>query len=496
MKVLMKLLVLQILFLFVIPLALCEISMTLPEKSIYNLGEKITPAVSIKVDQSYYGFFKLSILCDNYDLQYYTTPLSLETGYRTQLSIPDLMLSEPMEGKCQLKSNFEAIDGEKVDSVRSTDFFVTSGLNITAAGDWEAKPGEDVFISGEVKKYSNEIIPEGEAEITFGEIKNTASIVAGEFEHTIHLSDGSEAGSFPLLIVAADNHGNYGSKILRLRVLPIPARIENHFENDMLLPGDSLKVKAILYDPKGSIINSSINVRVFDANEKLIAEKEVQSPGYFYLETGTSQKPGSYILLSSFENIKEQSAFFVQSVRKIAMRQAGSLVYVENTGNIDYDDEITIILESNDEKYIINRKIGLEPGEKITIDLSKEVPQGTYDIILPEETAVSAEFQNEGESKNTWELAERQNIIEDVEINDSRSATKKLFDGLSSVTGAVVGAAGYVASKPLLASIVLISIVILTAAYYSKDIIISKVRKKKSEDTSRLFEDFRFEEKK
>ena len=50
--------------------------------------------------------------------------------------------------------------------------------------------------------------------------------------------------------------------------------------------------------------------------------------------------------------------------------------------NVDYEDEITILLEDGEDKYLLNEKISLKPGESVSIDLSKEVPQGTY-VNLP-----------------------------------------------------------------------------------------------------------------
>ena len=41
------------------------------------------------------------------------------------------------------------------------------------------------------------------------------------------------------------------------------------------------------------------------------------------------------------------------------MEQEGSLIHITNTGNVDYNDEITIILESDGEKYLINKKLKL-----------------------------------------------------------------------------------------------------------------------------------------
>ncbi|MFH0867939.1 MAG: hypothetical protein V1831_01380 [Candidatus Woesearchaeota archaeon] len=493
MKIIKRVFILQFLFLLAIPLVLGEISTTLPEKSLYNFGEKIAPFVSLKQDMDYDGFFSLDILCDNYGLQYYAIPLALEAGMRTQLNVPELSLSKLMTGKCYLRSSFEASDGEAIDTGASKDFVVTNKVNILIDEELGAKPGEDITISGEVRKQSNEIMPKGEAKISFNGNEEKVGVVSGNFEHVIHLDSDIEAGDIPMVIVVTDKYGNYGDKVLKVKVLPIPTRIENNLENSVLMPGDTLRAKVVLYDHSSKAINGTkIHVKIFGPGENLIAEKDIQNMNYFEFETEKSQKPGTYYILSAFEDVKGQDSFIIQEVKKIVMSQTDNFVYVENVGNVNYDDKVTIVLESNDKKYLINKKINLEPGEKITIDLSKEVPQGTYDITLPEEAVVSgAEANAEGE--DALGVTEEQNVIEGVPIEDNRNAIKKTADGMSGVTGAVVGAAGYVASRPLLATTLLILIILGTVARYSKDFIIGKIKGKKEDDTSHLFEDFKFD---
>ena len=209
--------------------------------------------------------------------------------------------------------------------------------------------------------------------------------------------------------------------------------------------------------------------------------------------------PGNYFLLSAFENIKEQTSFEVEAVRKIRMQQEKNLIYVENIGNVNYKDEVTIILESDDEKYLINKRINLEPGEKLSIDLSKEVPQGTYDIVLPEE-AVEDTVKSEDtgddsdQTEDSTDVAGPVNVIQDVQIDDNRNVIKKTAEGMSSITGAVVGAAGYVASKTTLAAIILVLIILGTVTHYSWGFIKNKVKGKKKESTEDLFEDFKFDD--
>ena len=296
------------------PIAFGEIIITLPEKDVYNLGEKIVPTVSIKEDQDYDGFFSLYIICKDYDLKYYTTPLSLEANTRTQLFIPELHLYKPMVSKCSIKLYFESIEGNTIDTASSEEFFVTDELDITINGNLEAKPGEDITLSGEVKKQSDEVLSKGEMEINFGNNQEKADIILGKFKYTLHLSDDAETSEIPILLVARDEYGNYDKEDLSLGVMPIPARIENLFENDVLFQGETLKVNVALYDHKNRIINSSkINIKIFNSNDKLVAENDIQSSNYF--EFGTEDlKLGTYFILSSFEGIKKQDSFIVVEV--------------------------------------------------------------------------------------------------------------------------------------------------------------------------------------
>ena len=65
----------------------------------------------------------MGIICDDYNLQYYKIPLSLEAGFRIQLTVPPLSLSKGMIGDCRLNSNFEADNGGSIVAADSKRFF-------------------------------------------------------------------------------------------------------------------------------------------------------------------------------------------------------------------------------------------------------------------------------------------------------------------------------------------------------------------------------------
>lgn len=497
MNFLKGLMLLQMPLLLLIPMVSAEIQITLPENNFYNLGDRVLPEISVKEAESYYGFFKVHISCDNYELQYYTIPLSVEAGFRAQIAVPELQLANSMKGKCSLRADYDATDGTRIGSSSSENFLVENTLDISVKQDLKVNPGESLDIFVEVRKYNNGFLSKGEASLTFNNKEEKTAVGFGVLKHTISVDRNTEAGNIPTHVSVKDQFGNFADKTFDITVLAIPTRIENLFDSKLLMPDDKGRVKITLYDHTGEVINGSvINAKVLDPGKNIVAEKKVENQAYFEFQLNPHQAPGEYFLLSAFETIKEQSSFTVESVEKIVMSQENGIVTVKNSGNVQYNEEVTIVAESEDKKYLINKKIKLSPGESTTIDLSKEVPQGTYDITLPEEkieasekeTIVSNESPNESESAK--EVAE--NVFQDVPIEDNRNVLKKTADGMSAVTGAVVGAAGYIASRPLLASIILVLIILATILHYNWGFIKRKVKGENSGKTDHLFNDFRY----
>ena len=499
MKNIKRLLFLYFLLVALVPSAFAEISITLPAKETYNLGEKIAPTISIKEEQSHNGFFKLHLICDSYNLQYYTIPINLEASIRTQVQVPELPLSSPMIGSCIIKAGLDKNDGTNIGSASSTGFMVSSLINIITEESLHSDPGKDIIILGDVRKASGELLSEGEFSINYRDRQGNGNITTGKLEHMLHIDGNTEAGEYVINIAVKDGEGNLGGKTAKIEIPQIPTSIQNEIENDVIVPGNTLKAKIALYDHTNKLINvGNINVRVFDPDESPIAEKEAQSPGQFELGIEKHQAPGVYFLLSSYEAVNEQSTFTVIVVKKITMKQENNIVHIENVGNVNYDDETTIILEGNDKKYLINKKLNLKPGEGISIDLSNEVPGGTYDIILPKEAIEQKEPAEEKSIGNETiqRPFEPANVIKDVPIDDKRNAVKKISDVLKAVTGAVVSTAGYIVSKPKLASVILVTIILGIITYYSRDFIIQRVKgNKRGGETSKLFKDFNFKEK-
>lgn len=478
----LKVVILSSFFLILMPFVLGDINITIPEKDTYNLGEKIDVSVSIQENEDYNGFLKAIIKCESYDLQYYTSPLSLEANYRTQIQVPELTFFASMVGMCNIKVDFEDTNGDRISKTESNTFLVTSDLNISTEKVINSLPDKIVILEGTVKKINNESLDSGNVKISFRNKEFNTEIEFGEFKYNLSLDSDLDIGNYPILIAVEDKNENYANEVVQLNVLPIATRIENRLENEKVKPGNSLKARIILYDRKNRVMNGTIKVDLIAPDEKELVSKKVVSLDWVNYEFSKNALPGTYRIISIMEDLREETRFEVEVLEQISMSYGDEVVIVENTGNVDYDDETTIILERDDKKYLINKRINLKPGETLSIDLSKEVPYGSYDIILPQ-----TETKTENETSAT-------NIIEDVIISDNRPAYKKVSSIVGAVSGFVVNTGGYIASRPLLASIILIVIILLIVLYYSRGAIMNKIRGEKPEDTNEIFKDFKYED--
>ena len=470
------------------PSVFAEMNIELQEKSVYNLGEKIVPSVSIKENEAYNGFVKINLGCDDYEMQYYTSPLSIESAIRTQVLIPELTLTRTMVGQCNIKASFDKDDGTKISSASSKDFEVTSKLNIEIDNILRTKPGENLIFSADIDDANNEPLQKGIAEIIFQKNSYEDDINSGVLVHELVVDYALESGRYPLNIIVKDDNNNYGSKSITLEILQTPVRIEHKMQEAQLYPGSSLKATLVLYDHVAKpIAGEEIEVKIYDENEDLLGQNTIKSTKNFEVKIDSTFAPGTYSLVSNYGELEETSTFIIEELEKISMEYQENVIKITNIGNVDYGEETTIILEEGEKKRLINKKLNLKPGEIFEIDLSKEVPTGTYAITLPEEYV--------GIDVNGNDVT-RTNTLLGVNIQDQRSAVQKTFQGLSGITGAVVEATKTVVSKPKLASAIMITLILGIITFYSRDFIIQKVKKEKPESTDHMFEDFDYQQEK
>jgi hypothetical protein len=469
-------------FAFYIPIAAGDMLVTLNDKKNFNLGDFLISSTSIKLDENLSGFIRIGLHCLNYGLPFYTAPLEVEAGFRTVIEIPQISLPRSSEGKCRLRADFDDVEGTRIDSGWSDYFLVESELDVSAEDNLVGKPGEKVTINAHARRKDSQLVNDAKVTVTFLGQEEKINLLSGNLNYELPIKNDLKPGSYNLYLTIIDDKGNTGYKEISVRLEAVPTSIGIHLDKENINPGENIKLKFTLNDQAGTPIkNKSIVVEILEPTGNVFINENVESGDYLESSTKMTQEPGTYKILAMYPEINEQSTFIIQEVKEILMNQDGYYVHISNNGNIQYEDDITIVLEDGDKSFLINRFIRLEPGEKISIDLSREVPQGNYDILLP---TVNEQSIEENVSNN----------LKSVPIEDNRNMVKKASHGFSLVTGAVTRTTGYVTSRPLLAGFILVLIIAGIVLHYSWGYIKTRITGKKEDSTENIFSDFKFED--
>ena len=463
----MKKSVFIIIFFLILPIIFAEMDIR-QDMDKYNLGDKISVSASVIEDRNVDGFFKAGLECPNYAIQYFVRPISLEKDFRTSINVPKLTATKEMIGNCKIKAVLEESDGT-IDTGYTDEFKVKNELDISCEC-VETMPGKEVEIFCTARKLSSELVPGGTAKLNYRGRDYTANVGDGMFSFIVFIASDSPAGMQKMAIEIEDGKGNYGDLIFEVDVEAIPTKLENTVNKESFKPHETIDIRPALYDHIGDLINATIRLEFIDTKDKKIISKDVVSGEIASYIFNSFALPGDYKIRSYSKGLTKESSVKVESLSKLEMTYTNEKVLVKNVGNVIYNNKTTIVLENDEGKYLIEKKIKLKPTETIEIDLSKEVPYGYYNIVLPEGSVKDGE-------------TEAASVVENVELHDNRPVYKKVGtgvrEGFDAITGAAAATIGFISARPLAASIILIVITLVIVLFYSKDFIKSRLERVK-----------------
>lgn len=476
-----------------IPVAFADINLQ-TEQSIYNLGNKIRASASVLQSNNFEGLFKLMLSCGNYKLQYFLTPVSLEANFRTAVNVPEIVASSSMLGNCSITGDLVTNDNLIVEEKDSNGFSVTNQLNVLPVNTKiTALPGDTIKVTGVVNEAFGNNVLKASAEIAMDNNSYSIDAVDGKFNFTLELPKNIKSGEHKIGISASDAKGNSGSSSILLGITAVPTYIKTELSSDSILPGSRVDITSSLYDQADDLINASLNLELTAPSGNKVFNKAVQSNEKIDYEFSQYAEPGMYNLESTYKNLLEQSSINVTTIREVKIKYENETVLIENTGNIPFIDELTFILENEAKKYPLTKKINVEPGKILNLDLSKEVPLGVYDVLIPVKEGIepvsekiNETFQNlvESAAQSIGNLLpESEGVLaDDVTIHDNRPAYKKIASGLSSISGALVGADGVLTKSPLTAPAILVVIIGLLVFRYGRKPLMRLIKGKKDDD--------------
>ncbi|MBS3106542.1 hypothetical protein J4419_02655 [Candidatus Woesearchaeota archaeon] len=356
-----------LLFLALAPLANAAISVD-NLLSLYMIGDTFYPSATAQLPQRFEGFQESRISCSSYSILYSRSPVTLEAGVSKDLQLPALSVSSRMKGSCTLTITLQDADGVVMDSLVPRQFAVSDELLIEAMVPFErARPGALLSVTGSARD-SRDRSSGGKLTVTL-DGQESGFTIASDFVIQIPLSPTLTSGNHLLALRVEDGKGNSGERVLAIDVEQVPTKITLAVEGESFLPNRDLLAAVHLLDQAGALILREITVTVLRG--KTVVHSSVVRNGIFTLPLDSSFAPGA-------------ANFAVEILEELSTEVAGASVILTNTGNVRYENLTTIIVTKDGKKILIEKKVSLKPGELMTLDLSRELEAGTYDVLLPD----------------------------------------------------------------------------------------------------------------
>ncbi len=425
-------------------------------KNQLNLGDKITVSYNLSTQNDMEALFKLSLKCQEINLDYYTIPIILKNDNNKSIVAPPLTANRQMLGKCSIKASIQSTENSFLEEMNSDEFEVTDKTGVKLETNSKTFfPGEKLQLTGTIEESFN---PPRTLTMTIGKQIITMGTSLDTFNQTIELSKTMKSGEHNIAVSVNDSYGNKGEAELTITITQVPSSILIKTDQERINPGEEVAVNSIILDQANDTMSGKITIKITSQDKKEILSKEIDSNQQFLYISDQYLSPGVYTVKANSLNLKAEKKISVNTVEQIETTFDGKrIVKVKNTGNVNYEKYTEILLNKDGKQISIGKKLNLKPGEETNIDLYKEVPAGTYTV----------SFASNG----------RQNEFSDIKTIDERGAAKKTIDGLKGITGAIIGTGedtGLIFKKPFLALFTVIAIIGLVVIIYRSE----KERKK------------------
>jgi len=439
----MKLILPVVIFLVLSLPVLADIEVQV-NKPFYNLGDLIETSYVVSTDIDFFGLTELSLVCDEFELKYYTLPTSLFAGQSQTVNVPGLGVVASMQGTCYVEADVSSFDNAVQYSILSDFFNITETLPVTVTlGQETLKPAEAIVVSGTVGKSHSS---RSSVELTFlGEIY-TSPAINNSFAYNIRLPSDIQAGKHLLDFVVNDSYENSGATSVTFTVEAIPTILSIDL-NRTVKPGDVMEVYVTLLDQAGDMMDNSVQLLISDNNEDTLFSDSSITPANFKFELPKALAPGTYTATAISSGLTTKALFVVEVVEELSVSFDDRTLSIVNTGNVDYTKELLISLTGVENSLTLSEELELVPGQATTIDLYKEAPEDDYEISLPE-ILDAPSFE--------------------AHLEDERSNIRKAGDFVG-ITGRVVQSTGTPGIQTILSPVILVVVIGLLIFFFSRN---------------------------
>lgn len=355
--------------------------LTEPVETIYNLGEVINMPVTIKTTSDISGNFKINLICNGTEKNLLTwAGIKLESGEEKSIPYSFELIKNTIgesKGNCVIKAilgsdyalseQFKISDSLKIEStIEKLEFNPEETISITGKVTRENGEKSDGFVNARIVSNDYDIVQEG-------------TVTNGNFELNLVLPPNAKAGNYILRITATekDSDGiitNNGINEYNVNIKQKPKNIELILEDNLLLPEESVKVKAILHDQTGEPIQSTIFITIKNSADKILEQKEIATGQVLEYKIKRGELPSQWKVFAVSNKLSAEKIFEIEEKESADISIINRTIYVENTGNVLYNK--TLLVEIKDEP--INLQVTLKVGQSKKYVLN--APDGEYNV--------------------------------------------------------------------------------------------------------------------
>src|SRR3989344_1083104 len=379
-----KSLLLLVVVAFFVPAVSAEIILSQPV-AVYNIGDEINLAVSIRPASQTSDFLKVVLLCPNGQSDIYRNAFTLNAG--DVRDVP-LIFSLGKNVIRDLKGDCYFVAGYGGDYAESSRFKLSNSLalNIEIKGS-PADPGEVLYIGGTARKENGQNL-EGFIVIVLDGINGSFSSIVenGTFYFNITVPSTTAGGQHILKAHAFEKDANgritnEENSSMEFIVRTVIRKLDIEFENMEVAPNSSLKYTVYAYDQSDNSLERDTSYIVYGPGDSVFLKdltKTKTEHAFFVSENAT---PGYWKIEASIGEILTKKLFYVSEYEHAVFEIANETFSVTNKGNVRYVKTLEIGIGEYRELLNVDLDVGQTKRFKLT------APSSIYDIKISDGSA-------------------------------------------------------------------------------------------------------------
>ncbi|MDD5192503.1 MAG: hypothetical protein PHX96_05160, partial [Candidatus Nanoarchaeia archaeon] len=390
----------------------------------YNVGDVIEN--NIDISPVLEGFLKVDMVCDSGTINVFNG-LPAEDGKVTIKFPLTYSYIKENSGKCHFYGEYFGLAGE------SREFEISTALNVNLdIGNFVAKPGEEIVVSGNAKRLNgigingdveikipllslasstdetnvNETGNETEANNTESEVETNVDngayygkVVNGTFSVSIKLEGNTPAGDYRVDVKAYEQDSlgkktSEGLAMTNLQVSQVLSKVDMAINTQSIDPGKVLEIKPMLLDQTEKSISDEAAVIIKNADSERVFEKIVLSDETIKYNVPTNLTAGYYTIDVSSGELNSTKTVYVNEKAIASFELKNGTLIVTSIGNIPYKKDIQI--DMSGKPFVKKVDLGLSGSQEFRLS-----GDGNYDVKISDgETEITGGVALTGHAVN------------------------------------------------------------------------------------------------